>query len=55
MQLPAKQLIWVTGSSGSNPDLSAIHKLLQDNNLQQFFIFSVDDFKKVGEPFGDGR
>lgn len=24
MQLPAKQLTWVTGSSGSNPDLSAI-------------------------------
>ena len=23
MQLPAKQLTWVTGSSGSNPDLSA--------------------------------
>ena len=22
MQLPAKQLAWVTGSSGSNPDLS---------------------------------
>lgn len=23
MQLPAKQLAWVTGPSGSNPDLSA--------------------------------
>jgi hypothetical protein len=24
MQLPAKQLTWVTGSSGSNPDLSVL-------------------------------
>ena len=24
MQLPAKQLTWATGSSGSNPGLSAI-------------------------------
>lgn len=45
MQLPAKQLTWVTGSSGSNPDLSAIfispkrEAVLSNRNL------SIDIFR----------
>ncbi len=34
MQLPAKQLAWVTGPSGSNPDLSV---LLRSNT----FVFEL--------------
>lgn len=34
MQLPAKQLTWVTGSSGSNPDLSAI--LLGEPSVEEW-------------------
>ena len=41
MQLPAKQLTWVTGSSGSNPDLSVIERV-----LPPFWIF----FKEGGTP-----
>ena len=41
MQLPAKQLTWVTGSSGSNPDLSASTFTFCLKKFSQVLVFRL--------------
>ncbi len=60
MQLPAKQLTWVTGSSGSNPDLSAIFsrqvkkwRMLSERNAATSAVANETSFRSLAQNVWD--